>query len=288
LTDPRRVAGVLASLVLAAAAAPLAGGCQTEELHPGVFLTADVANAGQFGENAATMVIAIRPPADTYEEYQLFAAQAPTQYGVRIDGLRAAVDYGDGEAHELFAMPGTTGLSLPAGSHRFELTDSDGHVVLSGGPFDILPGSGNRLIVFGAETSFQHRFFYDTAPAAGFEAFLVVNLLGGGDPIEVVSCVADSGDPQQETCSAISSRSLAYGDSYGATVPSEGLETTGSSSLAYGYRRVVSGPTPTPVRHLMRDPVFWHGIGHPMVLFNAPIFFGPADGECPYCVGGEL
>ena len=59
------------------------------------------------------------------------------------------------------------------------------------------------------------------------------------------------------------------------------------------FRLRAAGLT-TVVNHLGVDRNFWPGLGHPMMLFDAPLLLYAPDGGPPgsapynYCVGAEL
>jgi hypothetical protein len=219
------------------------------------------------GPDEGGLLVSFSPTEGTFEAEEARALANPdgTQYRVLLDGDLltgapgstspfAVVEGGQAGVRYLESGPHHLTIGAPDNAPIF---DGDGQV----------PGGGTaRLFLYGPLDDLRGVFVsVPDAPAAGNEHVTVVNLIRGGQAIEVVSC------EDSATCTPLSAE-LALGDVFDAEVPAD-LD-------GIGYRLVPSGALPDPPVLALTEGVWFGALADPppAIVAAAPVYMS-ADGQ---------
>jgi len=160
----------------------------------------------------ARFALSMTSDAGTSEEQQQLVSLRNPRLNLKIDGRWAAIVQADGSRNPAQLYPagiGSWSMWMTAGSHVFELVDSDGKTVFQTPAYDVRVDQGNHLVVFGTADSRRHRFFsYGFDVPAGMVRYNVMNLVPTGEMMQVVKCDA----PGSTNCATSVSDPIAYGD----------------------------------------------------------------------------
>ena len=258
-------------------------GCETREIapHPATYVDTEP------GADRGGLVIVFAPAETTYEENQAQGSTNPnlTLYHLFVDGNQLAfanVD-GYGTSYPITFLEGNEagGGYIGAGRHRFEIAEAGGGATIFAGDGDIPAGSVTRLYLFRELGVLQARFVsYPEIPPPGTVHVSVMNLIRGGQRIEVVSCAGAT------SCAPLSPP-LALGERFDAdfaaistqaadpSVPDDRL----ADGASVGYRAVATPTVPSPpVQPFMRSFTLSGAIREsPANLVAAPVYM-TADG----------
>ncbi len=231
----------VASVLLAV----LPGGCATEEV-----ATDQLALSNRRTDGAtASLAISLVGDFDTFEDERaaIAAGTGPTSaYFLRVDGRWVVIDDGV-TRYQPTIIPGTflRGTWVPAGPHRFDLVDGEGHTAASAGPYTIAPDTANHLVFYGRRQALDQRFFAtDLQVPAGQQRYTVLNLIRAGSPVEVVTC-SDAGAAEPRDCVAVSPP-LGLGELATGEVPRSAADTRSALSIGVYYRMVPTAEAPAP------------------------------------------
>ena len=196
----------------------------------------------------AAFALSLASDVDTLDEQmQLNAITAPL-YTLKIDGSTAISLTGGRLVPFQIRAAGLylDGGWIPAGSHVFELVDTDGRTALSTPPYDIQPGRTNHLVVFGHRAALEHRLLsYEYGVPTDTYRYTVLNLVRSGESAVVLVCSGAAA----ETCTTPISGPIAYGEyASGEVVARPG-------PLAYQLLPVAADASPTVPIELATDPL---------------------------------
>jgi hypothetical protein len=244
MTDHRR----FHLLPLTFALLSLTAACGTEQFGPDDVIIGTAEPAPGQG----SFMIAYAPTVATYQEEQALEAMTwdPPLYNVTMDGKVLAQGEPTEGSTVLKLLPISVeehGIAeigyLDAGSHHFAVL-APGRPPIYQGDGEIMPGGELRLFLFGAAGAEQGRFvFIPDPPSPGNESITVINLMGSGQPIEVVTCT------EATACTPISP-ALAMGDVFQTEVPAlvsaDGFGSLTADGAGIGYRVIPSASSPNP------------------------------------------
>jgi hypothetical protein len=240
--------------------------CTTQEISGRPIVLAGT----QAGPDVGMVAVVFPSMDDTFEALQarLASNTRGASYQMSMDGRLMMLDAGDGQHLVPFGAQedGVTSAGyFQAGPHDFTLAPAGGPPVFEAQ--GAVAGNGTTaLFLFGTRDALQGRFIETSNVGdADTEHLIVVNLLHGGQPIEVVACT------DAATCTTLGGP-LALGDDFVADVPAVGSGARSASSLApggagYGYRIVPSASLPNPpvleLHHSLGGPDF---LGTPVYM----------------------
>jgi hypothetical protein len=234
----------------------VAPGCGAQEGPANHLLLAAAA-----GPDTGGMLVAFAPTDPTFQAEQAHVVTGPnvTAYEVLVDGELATLDDGSGHASAVTVTEG--GVSgrgyLNAGPHHFTIRAAGGPPAFEGD--GQVPGGGTvRLFLFGPLAALQGRFVSTPdVPATGNEHVTAINLVRGGQTIEVVSCPDASCTPLSDP--------LALGDVF---------DTERPAGDDVGFRLIPSTALPDP-------PVLAFSPELPDILVAAPVYVSD-EGQLQY------
>ncbi len=205
---------------LSLAAISFAPSCSTNEISPDESDSYFYVSLTATDTHQADASFSVAPDADTFDqELQLLNAGVPV-YDLKIDGRWAFTVDGDGRRWPIQFYSGGSfawGNWIPAGSHQFELVDSNGKTALTT-TYDVQPAQSNHLFVFGRHDALEHRLVnYTFDVPAGQVRYSAINLFRTGETIQVMKCDA----PQSDSCATPVSDPIAYGAVTGGDVTAE-------------------------------------------------------------------
>jgi hypothetical protein len=252
---------------LSLAALSIVPSCSTKEISPDEGDHYFYISLTKTDTNPADVSFSVAPDADNWDqELPLLSAEFPV-YDLKIDGRWAVTVDGDGLPWPIRSYSGGSfewSNWIPAGSHLFELVDSNGKTALAT-TFDVRPDQANHLFVFGKQGALEHRLVsYTFDVPAGMVRYSAINLFRTGETIQLVKCDA----PSSANCATPVSDPIAYGEVAGGDVIAE------PGTLAYRITpaaagAAVSAPMPldwdmlayelnpsSPTRPAMDPPVF--------------------------------
>jgi len=223
--------------------------CSTQELGPGNVAIGET----QPGTDTGIFMVGYASTSASYQEDQTRLANPsyyPPVYNITMDGAFLALEEGVAGSTVPQLLPISVAEwrmavdgPLRSGRHRFAML-MPGQTPVFQGDADLMPDGWLRMYVFGAAGAQQGRFvFTGNTPTPGNESITVINLMRGGQVIEVVSCT------DATTCTPISP-ALAMGDVFQSEVPAviseNGYESLTATGAGVGYRLVPSASLPNP------------------------------------------
>jgi hypothetical protein len=263
------------------------GGCSTDQVR-GPFLFA----SAQPGPDRGGLMVAFAAPEDSYGAAEQGMVSADrTMYYVLVDGKVVSID---ASSYPLTVFAGgnpSWAYYLDAGPHHFTVTAMPGQRPVFEGDGQIPGGGTAHLFLYGPLDNVSGVFVsVPSTPASGNEHITAVNLMRGGQAMEVVTC------SDRTTCSPISG-ALALGDVFQTEVPvvvddcdpASPASVPGSWSAGgcftsittqgagVGYRLVATPSRPTPPINALTWGVDGLGVNsRPPIFVAAPVFMTDA------------
>jgi hypothetical protein len=257
--------------------------CGIENIQPDHLLVAST----EAGPDKGGVVVWLSPPEDTEAAWQRETpnTSTPTAYQVFIDSDRVSDNPAEPDllSTTVGGVPGQARY-IDAGPHHFTVAALGRTPVFAGD--GQVPGGGTAvLLLFGPLDALRGIFLsIPDQPSAGNAHITLVNLMRGGQTIELVSC------SDATTCTPVSP-ALALGDLFDAELPavSDACDpsfTAGSAfeggcftsrptgGAGFGYRFFPSASLPNPPVNALTVGVWDHQLKAPetRTFVNAPVY----------------